>query len=77
MCVCVVCVWWDFHSLVFLNKEILSGGKPINEGDLNSCRNRRMFVSLCFCLISLLVPSVNDQTPPPPFDPLPFRGPSA
>lgn len=88
MCVCVVCVWWDFHCLVlfffpppplvFLNKEILlSGGKPVNEGDLNSCRNRRMSVSLCFCLISLLVPSVNDQTPPPPFDPLPFREPSA
>lgn len=72
MCMCA-----GFFTLVFRNKEILFGGKPINEGDLNGLRNTGMSVSLCFCLISLLVPSVRDRTPPPPFDPLLLRGPSA
>lgn len=60
-----MCVWWVFHSLVFLNKEtFLFEGKPANEGDLNGFRNTGMSVPLCFCLISLLVPSVSDQPLP-------------
>lgn len=54
---------WGFFTLVFLNKEIFlfgAGGKPINEADLNGFRNTGLSVSFVFCLISLLVPSVND-----------------
>lgn len=71
-------VRWVFTLWCFvIKKSFFLGGKPINEVDLNGFRNTGMSVSLCFCLISLLVPSVNDRTPPPPLDPLPLRGFSA
>lgn len=70
-------VWWVFHFLVFLNKEIfLFGRKPIDRGEFNGFRNIGVSASLCFCLISLLMPSVSDWLPPLLFDPLPLRGPS-
>lgn len=66
-------VGFPFTLWCFFNKEILLSGEANNEGDLIVIEIEGCLF-LCASAYTLLVPSVNDQTPPPPFDPLPFRG---